>query len=206
MPVLINFKICDNAKECSGIEVCPTGALSWDETKKTIKINNAKCINCGKCEKACMVHAIRVAKNEKEYEKIKKEIDEDKRKVSDLFIDRYGAQSVHPAFLIPKGKFDLEVLESNKTTAVELFSEESIMCLLYSIPIKMLFEDFDIKYRKMEIKDDSLLERYKVKGLPSLLFFRDGKMIGKIEGYFDIKQTEEIIKKINKIISKPKSS
>lgn len=30
MPVLINFKICDNAKDCSGIAVCPTGALSWE--------------------------------------------------------------------------------------------------------------------------------------------------------------------------------
>ena len=31
MSVLINFKICDNAEVCGGIEVCPTGALSWDE-------------------------------------------------------------------------------------------------------------------------------------------------------------------------------
>ena len=40
MSVLINFKICDNAKECGGIEVCPTGALSWDEENETIKIDN----------------------------------------------------------------------------------------------------------------------------------------------------------------------
>jgi NAD-dependent dihydropyrimidine dehydrogenase PreA subunit len=38
MAVLVNFKICDNAKECGGIEVCPTGALSWDEENETIKI------------------------------------------------------------------------------------------------------------------------------------------------------------------------
>ena len=36
MSVLINFKICDNAKECSGVEVCPTEALSWNEKKKNI--------------------------------------------------------------------------------------------------------------------------------------------------------------------------
>ena len=37
MPVLINFKICDNAKECGGIEVCPTGALSYDDENKSIQ-------------------------------------------------------------------------------------------------------------------------------------------------------------------------
>ena len=27
MAVLVNFKICDNAKECGGIEVCQTGGF-----------------------------------------------------------------------------------------------------------------------------------------------------------------------------------
>jgi ferredoxin len=201
MPVLINFKICDNAKECNGIEVCPTGALSWDETKKAIKIDNSRCISCGKCEKACMVHAIRVARNQKEYERIRKEIDEDPRKVSDLFIDRYGAQPVHPAFLIPKDKFALEVLESNKIAVVELFNDDSIMCLLRSIPIKELFKDADIKYRKMEVRDNSMLEKYGVRKLPALLFFSSGKLLGKIEGYYDSGRKGNIIKKIGRIIS-----
>ena len=34
MSVLINFKICDNAKECGGISICPTGALKWNEEKE----------------------------------------------------------------------------------------------------------------------------------------------------------------------------
>lgn len=152
MPVLINFKICDNAKECGGIEICPTKALSWDEKKKEIKIDNTKCINCGKCEEACPVDAIRVARNEEEYRKIKREINEDLRKVSDLFIDRYGAKPIHPGFLIPENKFNVAVLESNKLAVVEVFKQESIMCLLRSIPIKELFEDVDIKYKKWKLK------------------------------------------------------
>ena len=87
MPVLINWKICDNAKECNGIAVCPTGALFWDEKKKSIGIDNSKCVNCGKCEESCKVEAIHVAKNEEEYKKIKEQIDADPRKRSDLFID-----------------------------------------------------------------------------------------------------------------------
>ena len=37
--VIINRSICDNAPECSGIEVCPSGALSWDEEKERIEFN-----------------------------------------------------------------------------------------------------------------------------------------------------------------------
>lgn len=202
MPALINFKICDNSEDCSGIEVCPTGAFYWDRKNKTIAVDNSKCISCGKCEKACPVGAIRVAKNEEEYKKIKKEIDEDPRKVSDLFIDRYGAQPIHPAFLIPQNKFDVQIIRSTKLAAVELFNRDSIMCLLYSIPIKELFKDIDVKYRKIEIKNESLLKKYGVKELPTLLFFKAGKLIGKIEGYYGIKKEREIVKKINKIISK----
>lgn len=198
MPVLINFKICDNAKECNGIDVCPTGAIYWDEENKTIVVDNSKCTSCGLCEPACMVGAIRVGKTDEEYEKIKKEFKADKRKVSDLFVDRYGAEPVDPAFLIPEGKFDIEVLESTKTTVVELFNDDSIECLLESIPLKDLFSDADIKYRKMGA-DEEFCEKYDVKELPALLFFKDGELIGKIEGYFDVKRKNELIEKINEI-------
>lgn len=202
MPVLINFKICDNAKECYGIEVCPTGAFYWNDKRKTIAVDESKCTLCGKCEEACEVSAIHVAKNQEGYERIKKEIDEDPRKASDLFVDRYGAQPVHNAYIIPDGNFDTEVLESSKLVVVELFNNDSIMCLLNSIPVSELFKGMDIKYRRMEMKNDSLLKKYGVKELPSLLFFKDGKLIGKIEGYHDITEKEEIKKKIDGIVSK----
>lgn len=201
MPVLINFKICDNAKECNGIAVCNTGALSWDDNKKTIVIDNSKCTSCGLCEKACMVDAIKVAKNLKEYEKFKKDIEEDTRKITDLFVDRYGAQPIHPAFLINEDKFEEEVVKSNKTTVAELFKDDSIMCLLKSITIRELFRNYNnIKYRKVHLNGDKLLKKYKIKKLPSLLLFKDGKLLGKIEGYFEENNKKEIENKIDKII------
>lgn len=202
MPALINFKICDNSKDCSGIEVCPTGAFYWDEKNKTIGIDNSKCVSCGACEKACPVGAIKVAKTEEKYRKIKKEIDEDPRKVSDLFVDRYGAQPIHPAFLIPQSKFKVQILESTKPAVVELFTNDSIKCLLYSIPIKMLLKDLNVKYRKIEVKKgNSLLKRYKITKLPALLFFKNGGLIGKIEGYYSSRKKKFLVEKINNIIS-----
>ena len=201
MAVLINFKICDNSKDCSGIEVCPTNALYWNEKNETVGIDDSKCINCGKCEKACPVSAIRLAKSEAEYNKIKAEIDADPRKVSDLFTDRYGGQPIKPAFCIPQEKFDIQILQATQLSVVELFNDDSIECMVNSIPLKDLFKDMDVKYRKVEIKDNSLLEKYNVKILPSLLFFKNGKLIGKIQGYYDNKSKKEMIEQINEITS-----
>lgn len=201
MSVLINFKICDNAKECNGVAVCKTGAISWDEQKKTLVIDNSKCINCGLCEKSCLVNAIKVAKTDEEYQKLAAEIENDPRTAADLFVDRYGASPIQPAFLIPDGRFDLEVLEASKPTIVEVFNNESIQCLLKSIPIKDLFEGLDVKYRRLLVRDNDFLKKYSVSKLPSLVFFNNGKLIGKIEGYYGADRKKELSDLIKSILS-----
>lgn len=198
MSVLINFKICDNAEECGGIEACTTGALSWDEENKSIKIDNDKCMSCGLCESACEVGAIEVAKNDEEYHKIKKEIEDDPRTKSDLYIDRYGAQPI--GHVISEDQFANQIFSYENIAAAELFKNDTIECMLKSIPIKQLFEGVDIKYRKVELKGDEILERYQIKTLPALVFFKDGELLGKIEGYYGTNQVSEIKSKIDNIL------
>ena len=200
MSVLINFKICDNAKECNGAAVCKPGALSWDGQTKTLVIDNSKCTSCRLCERVCMVNAIKVAKTDEEYQKLAAEIEKDPRTAADLFVDRYGASPIQPAFLIPDGRFDLEVLEASKLTAVEVFNNESIQCLLKSIPVKDLFEGLDVKYRRLLVKDNDFLSKYSISKLPSLLFFNNSSLIGKIEGYYGADRKKELSDLVKSIL------
>jgi len=201
MSVLINFKICDNSKDCNGIKVCPAGAFYWQDVNKSIAVDNEKCISCGNCEKSCQVGAIRVTRSKNEWERIKKEIEEDPRTVADLFVDRYGADSIDPAFAATEEKFQIQILEATKVAVVELYNAESIRCLLKSIPLGDLFKDWNILYRKIKINTSALTDRYGVNILPSLLFFKDTILIGKIEGYFSQEDRETLQKKIDNILS-----
>jgi len=200
MPPIFNYKICDQAKDCSGIEVCPIHAIHWDEEGQKPIVDYSLCTDCGLCKDCCPVGAIIFCKTEKELEKAKEEIRKDPRSRNDLLIDRYGAMPIHAAFLMDEKDFDIAILESNGLACVELFNDSSINCLLYSIPFKELMKDIDIKLRKMKIENDGTLKKYSIKKLPCLIFFRDGKFIGKIEGYFDRTKIEEIRSLIKKIV------
>jgi len=149
----------------------------------------------------CPVQAIFMAKNDKEYKQIKKEIAKDKRKISDLFIDKYGAQPLHPGFIYKLKNFKANVIEATKIVMVEIYNDSSIQCLLRSIPLKEIVSHKNMKFCKINIHNDKkFLERYKIKKLPSLLFFTEGKIFGKIEGYYDIDKKKELQVKIQKIL------
>ena len=200
MAVLINFKICDNAKECGGIEVCPTGALSWDEEKETIQIDNEKCISCGACEKNCPVGAILVAHDDAEYKAKKEEIEKDPRAIKDLLVDRYGATPLSEFFMISKEDMDSKI--GSGITLIECYDDESIQCLLKSIPLKDITAGMpkDTMFYKVE-SDDEIKEKYNISELPALLIFKNKKYLDKISGYYDTLQKEEFMEKLNKIIN-----
>ena len=200
MAVLVNFKICDNAKECGGVLVCPTGAFSYDEEKETIVLDNEKCISCGLCEKECPIGAIRVAKTKEEYEEIKKEIDNDQRTTKDLFVDRYGATPLSEFFMIESKDLE-DKINNDNITLIECYNDESIQCLLKSIPIKELSKDLpkDTLFYKVE-SDEEINKKYEIKELPSLLVFKNGQLLGKIDGYYTSDDKEELFNELNDIV------
>ena len=177
MAILINFKICDNAPECLAPPVCPTGAIIWNEEKKTLEIDNSKCTSCGLCIPTCPMEAIFLARSDEEYNQIKKEIDEDKRTRKDLFVDRYGAMPLMDAFMSDEEAIKDKIAREN-LTFIEIYDAENVECLLKSIPLKEITEDMpkDTRYYKVN-HTDSLMKKYDIKELPSLLLFKNNKLL-----------------------------
>ncbi len=202
MPCFRNYKICDNAPECSGIDVCPVKAITFNEEKQTVEIDNEKCISCGRCEKACPIGAFRVAKTEEEALKIQEEIESDPRTTKDLFVDRYGASPLSEFFMIEASEIGSKV-ENKELVLVECYVEDTINCLLKSIPIKELTKDLPDTTLFFKASFDNAKEHdYEVQEYPSLLIFENGKLKGKIEGYFEESEKEELINQINSIVNK----
>ena len=204
MPVIINFKICDNCDACNAIPLCPTKAYRYNNEKKTLEIDKDKCIDCGVCatsDKTCSVGAIKWSRDLDEFERIKKEIEEDKRTVADLMVDRYGATPINMPFYCKEENLK-KVLKTDKVCFVEFYKEELIECLIKCIPIKEIFKKFgkDFVYRKVEVTDDEILKKYNITELPALVFFKDEKMLGTINGYYSVDMKEELFEKINNIL------
>ena len=196
MPAIINYKICDQASACGGISVCPVAAFVYNEKLKRLEIDNDKCISCGACEKTCPIGAIGVAKTLEEYEELKKEIEEDPRRPEDLFVDRYGGDVVNDKVMV--GFEDLNnVIAKQEEVLVELFNDDSIQCLIKSIPFKDILQNTGFfKYYRCNVGNNKLLD-YNVKKLPSLLVCKNGKVVKVVEGYYEDNQKQALFNFIN---------
>ena len=81
--------------------------------------------------------------------------------------------------------------------------KKNVECLLKSIPLKEITEDMpkDTRYYKVN-HTDSLMKKYDIKELPSLLLFKNNKLLGKIEGYYPTDEKEKFLSLINDIVNK----
>lgn len=193
MPVIINHKICDQASACGGISVCPVGAFTYNEKTKRIEIDNDKCISCGACVKTCPIGAIGLARTPEEYEELKQAIYEDPRNPEDLFVDRYCGDIINENVMVEFK--DLDKIISKDDCLIEIFDEDSIMCLLKSIPYQEILQNSTFKkYYRCLVTEEDKISKYKVKELPSLLLCRNGKVAKVLGGYYEEKDKEKLFK------------
>ena len=197
--VIINRNICDNAKECGGIEVCPTGAMYWDEEKEMIRCNKTECIDCGLCADNCPVGAILWGTDDEDYERKKKEVAEEKRTLEELNVERYGAAPIEE-FIENSRLKELEKSTPSPYILLEFFRDASIQCLLHSIRVEEIKELFgkgkNVYYKKVHLSDDDVCNICKIDQFPALVVLKGGNIRGVVEGYYDDEQKKEFFKKL----------
>lgn len=219
MPIIFNFKICDNAKGCNGIPVCPVKAISWDEKQRTLIVDNSKCTSCDSCAKACPVPgAILVARTEEEFEKLKEQVEDEPRTRTNLLKDRYGVAPTDQNLVVTMKNFDEEVLETDRIVIVDFWDEPHMKCRIFSIPLESMIpkkvvlseimknkklKNMKFKFRKIDAqKNPEIAKRYNVNTIPTLMIFFKGNSLGRVEGYYKIEDEEKLRKDVEDIIKK----
>jgi len=222
MPIMFNFKVCDNASACNGIGACPVKAITWDDKQQTLIVDNTKCISCGKCAVSCPVpEAILVAKTKEEFEKIKERVEDDSRTRAELLKDRYGVAPTDQNLVVTMKNFNNEVLETDRVVIVDFWDEPHVGCRIFSIPLEATvpkkvvltgimnnqknLKDIKFKFRKIDAqKNPEIAKRYNVNTIPTIMLFFKGKSIGRIEGYYKTEKENELRKKVEDILKQIK--
>lgn len=205
MPILINFNICDNSPECSGLVVCDFGAIYWDENelnalgqKGTLCCDNTKCVACRKCvgDEGCPVGAIVFSDSEDELESKKREAIIDPNIVGSLFVERYGAEPIDKDNVISMDELQTLLLNNKGTMIVEEFADSSIQCLISSIPAETIINQVcsilrvnNVKYYKCDVSesDDYALN------LPVLKIYSQEELVAQVDGYYNDEQKTDLI-------------
>ncbi len=200
--VIINRNVCDNADACGGIEVCPTGAMFWDEENKMIGYNADACIDCALCVDACPVGAIVWGEDDADYEKKKTEIENETMTLDKLEVERYGATPMSDVASADEVA-QIVAEASEKYVLVEYFADETIQCLLHSIPAADIkFEvDYngDVTYKKVQVESADEVKDCEITELPALAIYKNKELKGVIEGYYDDSQIDDFFEKIDDI-------
>jgi thioredoxin 1 len=221
LSIVFNFKICDNAAECNGISACPVKAIIWDKKQRTLVVDNSKCTSCGSCAKACPVPgAILVAKTKEEFKKLIEQIEDDPRARIELLKDRYGVAPTDFNLIVTMANFNEEILDTDRVVIVDFWDEPHMKCRVFSIPLESMIpkkvvldeimknkklRNLKFKFRKIDAqKNPEIAKRYSVNTIPTLMIFHNGKSIGRIEGYYKIKDEEKLRKIVEDIIKQIK--
>lgn len=97
---------------------------------------------------------------------------------------------------VTDGTFEKEVLSHNGVVLVDFYATWCAPCKTLSVVLEKFAEDSGIKVVKIDVDENiSAPQTYKVRGVPTLLLFRDGKLVGNRSGAMSLLQLQNFIEK-----------
>jgi len=182
MPVFIDPRMCDKQVICDLTKVCPLNAIYQDEKSGAVEIDNTKCNECLLCVKACPYLAVRLAGNMDEVGELVRESKRAKFNMERHLKKIYGTM---PGRI---GKTDLNDSNfkkrvSSKTPTLVSFwgAHSSVM----ADSLKWIGRKYKGKLKVAHIKvaeNPKTRKGCAITTTPTLILFRKGKEIGRLEG------------------------
>jgi thioredoxin 1 len=182
MPIFIDPRICDKEMICDLMKVCPMNAIYQDEKDGTVEIDTTKCNECMICVKACPYLAVKLAKDMDELGEFKLKA----RRVK--FNKNAHLKEIYGAGLGRIGKAELNDSNfqkkiSSKTPVLVSFWGAHSGVIAHSL--KWIGKKYGSKLKVMHIKvaeNPKSRKEYTITTTPTLILFRNGKQVGRLEG------------------------
>lgn len=196
--IVINHNLCDEAPECGGIEVCPTGAFHYDYRRKRIAIDESKCTLCLRCTlpDTCPVGCILFARTIGDEKRIKKMIKEDPRTAKWLWQERYGCQpgQTPPTAEIITAENFTSVLDTNGLKLIDAWHIDYLDCRVHSVLFSDLLKGIkmDVSIFKLDAQEfPKYAKKLKVQEYPTMILLDGDKEVWRHEGLIDEKQLKK---------------
>jgi Fe-S-cluster-containing dehydrogenase component len=181
MPVFVDPRICEKQDICELMKVCPRNAVGYNEEGE-IEVNNEKCTECLLCVKTCPYLAVKLAKDMDELGELKKNSKSVKFDRSLHIAKIYGTK---PGRI---GKTELEdsnfkkKVSSKTPTLVSFWGAHSGVIAPFLRQIEKKYKG-RLKVAHIKLADNpKTRKKYSITTTPTLILFRNGKEIDRLEG------------------------
>lgn len=102
------------------------------------------------------------------------------------------------AMEVTKEEFQRIISNGHKLVVVDFFADWCMPCLMMAPVIEELAKNMkEVKFVKIDVDDNpKLSNKYEIRSIPTLIFFRDGEIIDKIIGGMDEDDLKEKIEEL----------
>jgi NAD-dependent dihydropyrimidine dehydrogenase PreA subunit len=181
MPVFVDPRICENQQICELMKVCPRNAIYQDK-KGSIEIDNDKCTECMLCVKACPYLAVKLAKDKDELEDLIRKSKKVKLSRNAHLAKIYGSRPGRMGKTELKDSNFKKKVGSKTPTLVNFWGAHSGVIAPF---LKSIEKDYKgrlgVAYIKVADNPKSQ-KKYSITSTPTLIIFKKGKEIGRLEG------------------------